>query len=439
VTSGAALALAGCAVAGLALVLSSCAPSSPPRIVLIVVDTLRSDYLSPYGSSGSTPNIAALAERGQVFHNVVASFHQTSMSMTALFTGRTPSIESGEFRRSLPWNGSTWCGLARFGEGSGEESECIPESLPTLAGELRRAGYWTIGVASNHFLFEPSGFGRGFDDWVEVGTRPTGSAPFPRPAHLAAAASRNWKVVQRGVVEALGRRRGDRFFLFVHYMDVHDHGESPAHYGRAVAVADRAIGELLRSLEQSELLDGSVVIVTSDHGEKLGERHALDGGPGHLGNPSFQEVLRVPLIVAPPVLESSDPFRRTEDLFYLIQEIAGLSPDGASDLEPGELYVGERKYRTYLRGRWKSTRSRKRGDLYLFDLESDAGERRNVADAHPDVVEVHRRRVDELSLLLSAESEVRDRELSSRERARLEALGYLEGAESPRSGGAATR
>ena len=67
------------------------AVAAPERIILIVADTLRRDHLSPYGSELETPAVARLARRGQVFTNAVSSFHQTTMSMAALFTGRTPS------------------------------------------------------------------------------------------------------------------------------------------------------------------------------------------------------------------------------------------------------------------------------------------------------------------------------------------------------------
>jgi arylsulfatase A-like enzyme len=127
---------------------------------VIVVDTLRADHLSPYGSSLSTPNVARLAARGQVFTNVTASFHQTSMSMGALFTGVTPSIESDRREKPLEWTGRTWCGMARFSTAADREG-CLPAGLDTLGAAMTRAGYHTVGVVSNPFLFRPAGFDRG--------------------------------------------------------------------------------------------------------------------------------------------------------------------------------------------------------------------------------------------------------------------------------------
>ena len=70
----------------------------PQRVILIVIDTLRSDHVSCYGSASATPAIDAIAARGQRFTRATSSFHQTSMSMGAMFTGRTPSIETGELK-----------------------------------------------------------------------------------------------------------------------------------------------------------------------------------------------------------------------------------------------------------------------------------------------------------------------------------------------------
>ena len=75
------------------------------------------------------------------------------MSMGALFTGRTPSIETGEGRQNLPLNSQSWCGLARLAEPG--DSSCVPLAVETLAGRLASAGYATLGVTSNVLLYEP--------------------------------------------------------------------------------------------------------------------------------------------------------------------------------------------------------------------------------------------------------------------------------------------
>ena len=149
------LTLVAVSVASLVLACGG-APRQPPaeRIVLIVVDTLRQDVLSSYGGWARTPVLDALAERGQRFPNAVAAFHQTTMSMGGMFTGRTPSLESGRDGGTIAFHGRSWCGMARFSRG--RRKRCIPDEIDTLGEVVRDAGYWTIGVTSNALLFEPS-------------------------------------------------------------------------------------------------------------------------------------------------------------------------------------------------------------------------------------------------------------------------------------------
>jgi arylsulfatase A-like enzyme len=413
-------------LAGLAtLLMAGCVrtgPDRPERLVLIVIDTLRRDHLSVYGADQPTPHIDALAARGQMLPNVLASFHQTSMSMGALFTGRTPSLERDGSDEALPFVGATWCGMSRF---ASQPGPCLPLALTTLAERLGETGYWTIGIASNEFLYEPSGFSQGFDDWIEVGFKPekTGGLVMDRAPQPVGA--RRWTQVQRAALAAVDRRPQDRFFLYVHYMDVHDNAHDASAYARGVAVADRAVGHLLQALTERGLLEGSVVVLTSDHGERLGEEHAVRGAQRHLGNPSFQEVLEIPLIVAPAQILLPDRLLRSQDVFGLLLEIAGLSLEGSDELQPDELFVSELFYRTYLRGRWKSSIRREDGAQQLYDLERDPGERRDVAVEHAEVAEEHRRRIEELSARLSSRAPAVS-ELSEDDRERLRALGYLE-------------
>jgi len=413
--------------AGAAAWLAQRARRGPERIVFVVVDTLRRDHVSAYDAKVDTPNMAALAARGQVFENAVASFHQTSMSMAAIFTGRTPSIETGTPTATLPWNGSTWCGLARFRSGEGDT--CIPRSLPTLAERLREAGYWTIGVASNQFLYEPSGFGRGFDDWTEVDRRKALTGPASREGIENARQSRTWRNVNRAVEAALARRESDRFFLYVHYIDVHDYRFQQRSYAQAVQEMDTAFGRLLGELGAQGLLDGAVVVLTSDHGERLGEAHGLPGelpnNYGHYGNPSWQEMLRIPLIVAPPVVADPARFVRTQDLYALLLGIAGVSAPATNDTRPDELFVSELFFRTYREGRFKTAVRRKDGRAFLYDLEADPHEQRDLSAAETLRVHAHRMRLNELSEELAAAA-APQRELSEEEKERLRTLGYLD-------------
>jgi arylsulfatase A-like enzyme len=402
---------------------SACSRHHPPeRIVLIVIDTLRRDALGSYGGKIGTPALDALAASGVAVPGMTSAFHQTTASMASLFTGRTPSLETGDAERPLPWTGETWCGLARFGAPG---APCIPASLPTLAQRLHDAGYWTIGVLSNELMHAPSGFGRGFDDLVEVGGLPEPGTPPWR--------ARSWKRVHPAATSAIDRRLGDHFFLYVHYMDVHDYGERGDTYEDGVREADTAVGALLDHLKERGLYEGSVIVVTGDHGEHLGEKHppfpnrALEL---HYGNPSYEELLAVPLLVSPRGTLEGSPPRTTQELHAWLLRLAGAEPDPPRGAEPAadEVYVSELAYRTYRRDGWKSAFDRSRDRVVLFDLAHDPTEQHDLSAARPDVVEAHRRRVDELTRELAASGE-RRAAISAEERARLEALGYLEPSE----------
>jgi arylsulfatase A-like enzyme len=278
---------------------------------------------------------------------------------------------------------------------------------------------------SNRLLFAPSGFERGFDAWREV-------SALARDADLDPAgkvASRSAPRVLDAVAAALADAPREHVFLYIHYLDVHDYLPARVSYAQAVQTFDRRLGELLLALERERLLEDSVVILTSDHGESLGERHAIAGKSSHRGNPSFQSVLEIPLIIAPPVSDEPDRMLRSEDLAALIAGIALLPPSTSmakSPLHDDELLLTERRFLTYRRGPFKSVIHRKDPRrTALFDLLSDPGETFNGIDQWPAIRDEHRLRVAELVKALAARSVAGDTQTEA-DRERLRALGYLE-------------
>ncbi len=393
------------------LAFAGCAETKPPeRIILIVVDTLRRDVLRCYGGPIRTPAIDALAARGQIFPNAVSSFHQTTMSMAAMYTGRTPSVESGRENAALRMTGRTWCGMARFRDNP--RDGCIPSSLVTLGELVHGAGYWTIGIVSNLYIFKPFGMEQGFDEWLEIGERVR-----------EARSSRSAEVVNAAAIQALARRPHDRFYLYVHYMDVHDY--TWGKYDDGVVTMDRAVGALLEKLEAEHLLEDAVVLFTSDHGERLGERHFVRGEDSHRGNPSFEEVLQVPLIVSPPLFDDASRLVRSQDIYQLIAQVVGVRAEVPQDLEPSELFLSEERWQTYRKGTWKSYMRRANGELQLVDLLADPAESRDIAPENGSVAETHRARIAELAHVLGA-PDAHSGELTDEDKMRLRALGYLD-------------
>ena len=420
-------------VAGLAaLLLVSCAlaaceaprEAGPPNIVLVLVDTLRRDHLQPYGGSVQTPNVQALADRGQVFTGVQASYHQTTMSMAALFTGRTPSLETEDPETPLGWKGSQWCGMRRFATHA--EDSCVPGSLTTLAEALQGAGYWTAGVVANRLLFRPAGYDQGFDVWEEVSA---GRTDLPN-AILAEA--RSAPHVNRTLERVLSDRPSQPAFVYVHFLDAHDYNAREEEYAEAVARFDGELARTLEILEDADLGEHTVLFFTSDHGENLGEIHMGKPYRNHFGNPSYQPLLDIPLIVSPPLeVEGLDPvaWLRTIDVHGLIRRVAGvpLAPDEVDRVvDPDELFLSERDYFTYRKGRYKTSfHRRKIGKWQLYDLEADPAEAENRISELKEVGVEHLERVREIAAKVIA-TEAGESELSEEDAAALRALGYLE-------------
>ncbi len=398
-----------------------CARSGPPDIVLILVDTLRRDRISPYGYDIETPTLQRLADEGQVFTNVQANYHQTTMSMGALFTGRTPSIETGGPKKTLHWEGRTWCGMARFA--ADENDTCVPQDLTTLAESLSEAGYWTAGVVSNRLLFEPAGYEQGFDVWVEVGGDP---------------AARSAPEVNAELEQVLAERPSGPAFVYVHFLDVHDHHRLPAgpgSYDESIRRFDRQLAKTIGLLEEAGLRENAVLFVLSDHGENLGETHQGTQYFSHKGNPSYQALLDIPLIVTPPVFEDPDRFLRSRDVTNLIRQAAGLTGELADEsdvIHPDELFLSERNFVTYRRGRDKIMFHRLDPSRYqLYDLELDPGEQNNLVDQERGKVYKYLGRGRELLIALRVKKKRSPGRLTDEDRSRLRALGYLEDAEAP--------
>lgn len=401
------------------------APKSADRIILIVVDTLRRDHVSAYpNAKAKTPSIDHIASTGQTFTNAVSAFHATTMSMASLFTGRTPSIEAGKDRQSLKWNTFVACGMTRFLKDGGEKI-CIPSSVPTLAEDMKRAGYWTLGVVSNQLLYRPSGYDRGFDQWVEVG--------LPEPGEerdiFESSPVRTAKHVNHDLEQALASRPSDHFFLYAHYLDVHDYDLFERDYAKGVEQFDRWLGKMFDMLDANGLLDGATVVITSDHGELLAETYPNQKASKHFGNPSYQPVLDIPLIVSPATNRPSDQFTRSQDIRGMIQEMAGLPQAVPKELGPDEQFISEMFFQTYRDGRWKSQWPRTQGAPHLYDLVTDPGEKSDLAlepsQEHAATLRAHRVRIDELSRQLATHASQAPA-LSDEDKERLRALGYIE-------------
>lgn len=402
--------LCGWLLALLATLVACGGEARPPAgpLVLVVIDTLRRDALPFYGGETPTPNLSGLARRG-ITRPALASFHQTSMSMGAMFTGHTPSLESGDATSPLAWQPVSWCGMGRFTRDA-QSQACLPDAVPTLGEELARRGWFTVGVVGNALLHDPAGFSRGFARWAEVGAddgdSPAGGSPRARARHAAAA--RSFEPMHEALRAQLEDLPDAPLFLYVHYLDVHDWLHLGRSYAQSVEVMDRGIGELLRILEERGLLAGATLLVTSDHGELIDDRaRVLPHHPLHLGNPSYRDVLDVPFLLVGGQGAPLPALIRSEDVFRILLALASRDAapavrERSPELLPDELLVTEKLFRTYQQGRFKSI-WRRGGEPVLVDLEADPGETRDVAGLHPEVLRRQRERIAKLSAALAAD------------------------------------
>ncbi len=385
-------------------------------IVIVSIDTLRAD--AP-GFSGNvevrTPNLDRLARRGRVFRRAYAHNVMTLPSHTNILTGK------------LPW---------QHGVRDNAGFTLSPD-VPTAATVLQEAGFRTAAFVAAFPLDRRYGLGRGFEVYDD--RYPEASA------EGFAVAERAGDEVVRGAVAWWKEHAGERRFLLVHLYEPHapytppapwagEYAENP--YLGEVATADAYLGPLFDAIldqtgESSSTTDSPLVVVTSDHGEALGEH----GEQTH-GLFAYEETLRVPMFVWSRHLTPAVSDRPVShiDILPTILDAAGVKAPvdlaGHSLLRAGNskgaLYF--ENLRTHLSRGWAPLRGALRWpDKYielpipeLYDLARDPDEQDNLAEKRPELMR-------ELASSLSAESSWPPQAgaTSALEAARLRALGYL--------------
>ena len=266
----------------------ACDPQESPRedkgaraafagapIILISVDTLRSDRLPAYGYTGiETPAIDALRRDSMLFTRAYSPVPLTLPAHASIFSGLLPFHHAVRDNAGYPFEHD------RYG--------WLPEIL-------REKGYVTGGAVSSLVLGARSGFDRGFeffDDRIETRGE-VGTGGHQRDGQETLSACREW----------LRASTGRPFFLFFHIYEPHSPWTPPEPfasryadpYDGEVAASDRVVGELLEELEDLGVYDDSVIVFLSDHGEGLS-----DHGEQEHGVLLYRESLQVPLMIKLP-------------------------------------------------------------------------------------------------------------------------------------------
>jgi len=371
----------------LALALLHCRAAPPPparHLVLVTIDTLRADRLGAYGSSSvETPNLDALARDGARALDASVQVPLTRPSHVSLLTGLYPA-EHG-IRDNV--------------------SPALREDVPTLAERLKSEGFATAGFVSSVVLSKQSGLARGFDtfsDQFDVGggdERPLDAVQ--RRGDLPTAEAIAW----------IETRRDSREFVWLHLYDPHDPFEPPEPYASRyadrpydgeVSWSDELVGRLDAALARLGMRDQTLLVVTSDHGEGLGEH-----GEEFHGYFVYESTLAVPLLLRGPGIVPGLQLRatvRSVDLAPTVLDLLSVplkttahmsGRSLAATLRGGPEPPSEATYAEsltpLLHYGWSDLRSLRDGRFKyilaprpeLFDLREDPGETRNLIDSSP--------------------------------------------------------
>ena len=403
-------------------------PPALPRdpglsVLLISIDTLRADALGAYGSTRArTPWIDRLAREGVRFDAAYAHNVVTLPSHVNMLTGRYP-FEHG----------------VRDNNGFR-----VPKGTKTLASLLKPSGFRSAGFVSAFVLDERFGLANGFDRWdsrVAGGEWSRGFMVPERPGPATVAEATRW--LAGGSPPS---------FAFVHLYEPHAPYDPPPpfagsfashHYDGEVAAADAALEPLLRPIVEQGRSGRTLVLLTSDHGESLGEHAELTHGVF-----AYEATLRVPLIVYAPALFRprvvAEPVRHVDLLPSVLDVLGAPLPEGLAGRSLLPLLAGRKTgeippgyfeaISASINRRWAPLYGLRDGALKyidlplpeLYDLSADPGETRNLASSRPQDLE---RLSARLKRLRARDRGVKPALESAETLERLRALGYVASAQ----------
>ena len=294
-------------------------PQDIRNVILISIDTCRSDYLSCYGyPRQTTPNIDLLTDQGVLFENTISPVPITLPAHCTMMTGTIPPYHG--VRNNIGYQ--------------------LSQSNQTLAEILSTEGFRTAAIVSAFVLDSKFGMAQGFESYNDR---------FVNVRHALSGDERIGQESTRFALDWLDEHQSEKFFLFLHYYDPHDDYEAPEPfateyadnpYAGEIAYTDHCIGQVINKIKEVGLYDSSLIIITGDHGEMLGEH-------GELTHTYFvyKSAVKVPLIFKLPGRTKS---RRVPDcvgLVDILPTICGIlgidKPDRIQGRDLSPLFKGK--------------------------------------------------------------------------------------------------
>lgn len=398
-----------------------------PNLLLITIDTLRPDHLGCYGDrQARTPNIDALAAAGTRFEHAYTPVPITLPSHTVMMTGTYPM----------------YSGIHDFSGNS------LNLQQPTLASILRQQGYATGAVLGSAVLDHRFGLNQGFDFYYD-------HFDFSRleDANLDLMKRPGNEVVDQAL-QWLFANGAKPFFLWVHLYDPHTPYEVPPSFAREfegrsydgeIAFADAQVGRLLQFLKDKHLYGRTLIVLTGDHGESLGEH-----GEKNHGFFIYDATLRIPFLVKLPGGEHQQPTvtrpASTVDLLQTALDVLNVAPpkdaQGASLLPevtgkarpaatPAELY--SESFLPLLHFDWSELRGIQIGNYHfidvpkpeLYDIAADPGEQHNLYVQKPAIAQELKAKLEALEQKYTAgHQQAQSMPLDPVLMERLKSLGY---------------
>jgi arylsulfatase A-like enzyme/Flp pilus assembly protein TadD len=403
-------------------------PDEPAQnVILITIDTLRGDYLGCYGRAEvSTPNIDGLAARGARFDQAIVQIPLTTPSHASILTGTYPQVH-----KIRDIGGFT-----------------LAKNVPTMASIAKAAGYETAAFVAAAVLNRRYGLDKGFDVYNDDMAGSVDSEKLP-----GVVAEVRADVVSGRAIDWLSKRKDPTrpFLLWVHYYDPHFPYDPPAPYssqysgdpyGGEVAYTDGEIGRLLDKVDELELREQTLVVLTSDHGESLG-----DHGEETHGVFLYDSTMKVPLIVAGPGIPSNrvvDQQVRSIDLMPTVVDFLNLTEgeqvQGVSLIplfgEQGRVrsnycYMETLYPRTQMR--WSELRGMRTDDWKLviapqpelFEMKADPIESENVLSRYPTEADRLQKQVWEINGPPDTWGKIEYQPMDAETLEELQSLGYV--------------